>query len=273
MLKERLITVAVVLPLLLALLFYAPGPLWGGVIGAAVLLAALEWARLCGMSRVAAFLFAAIAVVSAAPLILADVMPVWRSFAVPALQLLCAAAVLFWVVIVPCWLYFGWTVRNRALLALTGWIVLVPAWLAIHALQKMPLVLLLALCVVWIADTAAYFAGRRFGRHKLAPAISPGKTLEGLAGAYAAVLLYALLVVVLLMPQAGLPEKGSMVLFAVVLATLSVAGDLFESWIKRQAGAKDSGALLPGHGGVLDRIDSLTATMPFAALYLLSPGT
>src|SRR5687767_4080881 len=99
MLRERLITVAVVLPLLLALLFYAPGPLWGAVIGAAVLLAALEWARLCAMSRAPAFLFAAITALSGAPFILADVLPQWRSFAVPAAQLACAAAVLFWVVI------------------------------------------------------------------------------------------------------------------------------------------------------------------------------
>lgn len=273
MLKQRLVTVAVVLPLLLALLFYAPGPLWGGVIGVAVLLASMEWARLCSMRRIAAFLFAGVIALSGAPIILADVMSQWRGFAGAATQLVCAIAVLFWVAVVPCWLYFGWKIRNRALLALTGWLVLVPAWLAVHALQKMPLVLLLALCVVWIADTAAYFAGRRFGRHKLAPAISPGKTMEGLAGAYAAVLIYSLLVVGTLMPQASLQEKVSMVIFAVVLATLSVGGDLFESWIKRQAGAKDSGALLPGHGGVLDRIDSLTATMPFAALYLLSSGT
>jgi phosphatidate cytidylyltransferase len=269
MLKERLITVAVVLPLLLALLFLAPSAVWGAVIGIAVFLGAVEWARLCGMRRTGQALFAIPVVASGSCVIAADASPAWQDAAASATRLLCAAAVLFWIAAVPCWLYFRWRVRSRPVLVFVGWLVLVPAWLATHALQKTPLVLLLALCVVWLADTAAYFAGRRFGRHKLAPAISPGKTLEGLAGGYLAVLIYAVFVAAVLVPQASLPEKGSLIIFALVLATLSVAGDLYESWMKRQAGAKDSGHLLPGHGGVLDRIDSLTAAMPFAALYLV----
>ena len=273
MLKQRLITVAVVLPLLLAMLFFAPGPVWGALIGIVVLLAAVEWARLCGLGRSGQAAFAAAAVASGALVIIADALPQWRGNAALISRLLCAAAVLFWIAVVPCWLYFGWQVRNRLLLIAAGWLVLIPAWLAVHALQKTPVILLLALCVVWLADTGAYFAGRRFGRHKLAPAISPGKTLEGLAGGYLAVLIYAAFVVTVLLPQAGFHEKASVILFAIVAATFSVAGDLYESWIKRQAGAKDSGNLLPGHGGVLDRIDSLTATMPLAALFLVYSGT
>jgi phosphatidate cytidylyltransferase len=261
MLKQRLITVAVVLPLLLAMLFFAPGPVWGALIGIVVLLAAVEWARLCGLGRSGQAAFAAAAVASGALVIIADALPQWRGNAALISRLLCAAAVLFWIAAVPCWLYFGWQVRNRLLLIAAGWLVLIPAWLAVHALQKT------------LADTGAYFAGRRFGRHKLAPAISPGKTLEGLAGGYLAVLIYAGCVVAVLLPQASFHEKASVILFAIVAATFSVAGDLYESWIKRQAGAKDSGNLLPGHGGVLDRIDSLTATMPLAALFLVYSGT
>jgi phosphatidate cytidylyltransferase len=131
------------------------------------------------------------------------------------------------------------------------------------------LLLLLAMSAVWLADTAAYFAGRLFGRHKLAPRISPGKTIEGLVGAYVLVLVYVLVMSMILRPQAAGSERIALLVFALVLTTLSVAGDLFESWMKRQVGAKDSGRLLPGHGGVLDRIDSMTAAMPFAALYLV----
>ncbi len=125
------------------------------------------------------------------------------------------------------------------------------------------------LLVVWIADTAAYFAGRRFGRRKLAPQISPGKTWEGVAGAFAAVLIYGFAVSFALQPAANAHDRIVMLIFILALTVLSIVGDLFESWIKRGAGAKDSGSLLPGHGGILDRIDSLTAALPFAALYFL----
>jgi len=115
------------------------------------------------------------------------------------------------------------------------------------------------MAVVWIADTAAYFAGRQFGRLKLAPVISPGKTWEGVAGAWGALTLYA----AALSQLAGMPFL-SLFLMVSGLLVLSVLGDLFESWIKRVAGRKDSGNVLPGHGGVLDRIDALMPTLPIA---------
>jgi phosphatidate cytidylyltransferase len=129
--------------------------------------------------------------------------------------------------------------------------------------------LLVVLGVVWIGDTAAYFAGHRFGRNKLAPQISPGKTWEGVIGAFIAVLAYALAASLILQPSANGYDRLAVLLFACVLTAFGIVGDLFESWIKRQAGTKDSGQLLPGHGGVLDRIDSLTAALPFAALYFI----
>ncbi|HSN19497.1 MAG TPA: phosphatidate cytidylyltransferase, partial [Usitatibacter sp.] len=127
-----------------------------------------------------------------------------------------------------------------------------------------------------VADIAAYFIGRRFGRRKLAPAVSPGKTWEGLAGALLGVLAYAIVLAAIahaasvpfadiFAPAAGIPA----VLAMVVLALVSVVGDLFESWMKRGVGRKDSSALLPGHGGVLDRIDALTSTLPVAALAIM----
>ena len=178
-------------------------------------------------------------------------------------------AALFWLLVVPYWLKRGLSQPSAALLALTGVVVLVPAGLAALTLPAERL--LLALGMVWIADTAAYLAGSAFGRRKLAPSISPGKTWEGAAGAAAATLIYAIICALPGAPLgAAVQGAGWVAYLAVVmlLCAVSIAGDLFESAVKRQAGAKDSGALLPGHGGVLDRIDSITSTLPIAALSL-----
>ena len=138
---------------------------------------------------------------------------------------------------------------------------------AIHVRDNGPEWLLYGLMLVWVADIGAYFSGRRFGRHKLAPAISPGKTVEGLYGAVAAVSVYTLLAAFYF----GLDTRGTIYLLvmAVVLTLVSVAGDLFESVLKRERGVKDSGVLLPGHGGALDRIDSVLAAMP---VFMLGHG-
>jgi phosphatidate cytidylyltransferase len=119
---------------------------------------------------------------------------------------------------------------------------------------------------IWVSDTAAYFTGRAFGKHKLAPTISPGKTWEGVAGALIAVSIYALTWTYL----AG--EKTQIMLLVpllLVLVVLGIIGDLFESLMKRQAGVKNSGDILPGHGGILDRIDALTSTLPVAIFVVL----
>ncbi len=267
-LKQRLLTVAVILPLLLALLFLAPNPLWGFLTAVAVALGAWEWAALCGFPRNARRAF--VTVVAASCILLLALMLLYRgsTLETSVTQSLCLIALMFWALAVPTWLYFGWKIGSRLGIAAVGWLVLIPAWLAMSILQRLPLALFLTLLVIWIADTAAYFVGNRYGRHKLAPHISPGKTVEGLVGAFAAVAIYSAIVSWLFQRNAPAADHIVLISFAAVLAALSVGGDLFESWIKRQAGAKDSGALLPGHGGVLDRIDSLTAAMPFAALFL-----
>ena len=124
--------------------------------------------------------------------------------------------------------------------------------------------------ITWVADTAAYFVGSRFGRRKLAPSVSPGKTWEGAAGALAGALAYAIICAALV-PQleagiAGGRAWGAYLAAVAVLCVASIVGDLFESAAKRQAGVKDSGTILPGHGGILDRIDSATSTLPLAAV-------
>jgi phosphatidate cytidylyltransferase len=184
----------------------------------------------------------------------------------------CGAAALFWVLVAPPWVIARWPTQRPLAMLLLGWIVLVGAWVALVDLQaRSPWLVLAAMAIVWIADTAAYFSGRAFGRRKLAPLVSPGKTWEGVYGAWVAVALYALVLVPYAstagfrMPMSA-PVMAAWVVFAMGLASVSVIGDLFESLLKRHAGVKDSGTLLPGHGGILDRIDALLAAMPIAAL-------
>lgn len=267
MLKQRLLTVAVILPLFLAMLFLAPNAVWGAVLAVAMTAAAIEWGRLAGFSKNGRTIFAALVGVSCAALLVLSLTMPSALFDARLLLPLCLVATVFWILLAPAALHFQWKMRHPLTGSVAGWLILVPSWLAALALQREPVLLLLLLGAVWIADTAAYFAGRRFGSRKLAPRISPGKTIEGLVGAYIAVLVYVVVVLRLFQPEAELAGYLALVVFGFILTSLSVEGDLFESWFKRQAGAKDSGDLLPGHGGLLDRIDSVTATMPFAVLF------
>lgn len=172
----------------------------------------------------------------------------------------------FWLVVVPMWLRRRWLLQNFIAGCVTGVVVILPAWLALVQLRQLGVVPLLGImAVVWLADIAAYFSGRTFGRHKLTPTISPGKTWEGAVGGALAVVLYGFLFAPWL-PQALAESHLMLTFFLVILTAISVVGDLFESMLKRQAGMKDSSSVLPGHGGILDRIDSLTSTLPLVAL-------
>jgi phosphatidate cytidylyltransferase len=185
------------------------------------------------------------------------------AFGEPAVRLVFAAAAAFWLLIVPIWLLRGVNPEQRIALIVAGFAVLVPAALALAVLP--PASVLEVLVLVWVADTAAYFVGRAWGRRKLAPAISPSKTWEGAWGGVAGAVAYAIIGGTLLTGVGAWPVYA---VAAVLLGAISIVGDLFESAAKRQAGVKDSGTLLPGHGGILDRIDSATAALPIAALLL-----
>ena len=184
-------------------------------------------------------------------------------------------ATAFWIVAAPLWLARK-ARPSPGTCAVAGWLVVWPTWYAFVVLRDASPWLLLAIAaLVWVADIAAYFAGRKFGRHKLAPAVSPGKTWEGVAGAMLGVALYGVALDYVAQahptPLSGIFgfSLGVPVIVAMLgLAALSVVGDLFESWMKRGAGLKDSSSLLPGHGGILDRIDALTSTLPVAAFAL-----
>jgi phosphatidate cytidylyltransferase len=169
-----------------------------------------------------------------------------------------------WWLIALLWVMFMPAVINPGSAALAGVLVLLPAWLALVRLHQMnPQLLLFVLLLVVAADVGAYFAGRSFGKHKLAPRVSPGKTWEGVLGGFAGAMLLASIGCVWL-HLAPLP----FVALCAVVFVASILGDLTESMFKRHAGLKDSGTLLPGHGGVMDRIDSVTAAAPIFLLGL-----
>lgn len=158
--------------------------------------------------------------------------------------------------------------KNKFFGGIAGLFLLVPCWTAIIVShQRSPGYLLYGLFLIWSADTGAYIAGRLWGKHKLAPNISPGKTIEGVAGGLVTALVVAVIGGLILKIPAH--QWLWVLALAVVVVFTSVLGDLFESLIKRHAGVKDSGNWLPGHGGLLDRIDGVTAALPFYALGIL----
>lgn len=263
MLKLRVITALVLVAIVLGAMFGLDREGFAVITGIFFLAAGWEWSGLMGRLT-----------------------PSWRIFWLVTLAVFMVAAELMR----PSWLYWlalwwlpalalvvSYPKRARLwyrpwLLGVMGWLLLVPSFEAVVSVKANgamglsgPFALLFILVWVWAADSGAYFAGRAFGKHKLARAVSPGKTIEGLAGGLVLALLVTFLVL-WLAPVTGDVIKLSLVALVTVLA--SVLGDLFESMAKRKRGIKDSGKLLPGHGGVLDRIDSITAALPVAVAML-----
>ncbi|MCE8016744.1 phosphatidate cytidylyltransferase [Halomonas sp. MCCC 1A17488] len=264
MLRQRIVTAAWLAPLMLAGLFGLSGGPFAAFTGLVVLLAAWEWTNLAGVAETSRrlTLVGVLAVLMTLLWWLGAALAVWP----------------LWLAVAGWAINFYWVVHypakreqwgsTAARLAMGLW-VLLPAWVGFNVLRDSGGVwLLYVLLLVWGADIGAYFCGRAWGRRKLAPGVSPGKSWEGVAGGVAVTLLLALLFAVWqgLGVAAGL---GLMVVTAGV-TLVSVLGDLLESMLKRFRGIKDSSNLLPGHGGVLDRIDSLTAAVPLFAL--LSTG-
>ena len=266
MLLQRVLTA---IPLAIGIIWIILSPLnhvffWLTMVITAV--AAYEWAKLAGLKTAGQVVY----------LLLMCAIP-WlvMNHANEFLRYYIYAGVIWWLVIC---VYLSRALPKNvsskvSSLKLLAGILVIPAAVlamnAIHAQYNGPQWLLYGLMLVWVADIGAYFSGKRFGRHKLAPAISPGKTREGLYGAVAAVCLYTAIAAYYF----GLDMTNTvyLLLLAVVLTLVSVAGDLYESVLKREHGVKDSGAILPGHGGILDRIDSALAAMPvfMAGLELL----
>jgi phosphatidate cytidylyltransferase len=263
-LPVRILTAAALLAAFIAALLFLERGLLAALIALILALGGNEWGRLAGLASARAVAYG---------LVCAGTFVLLAGLRDPALfQAIIGVSALFWITLAPYWLLRGIRPARGALLA-TGVMVLAPAGLATVSLA--PLQVLALLGFAWVADTAALLVGRTFGRHKLAPAISPAKTWEGVVGAVVASLAYAI-IIARLNPDLGLRMNFSiwMLYFggAMLLCAASVVGDLFESALKRQAGAKDSGTLLPGHGGVLDRIDSATAALPVGAFLMHAAG-
>jgi phosphatidate cytidylyltransferase len=271
MLKTRVLTAAVLLAVFLSALFFLPRNGWIAFCALLLGIAAWEWGALAALAAAGRSIYTVFVI---GLFVLHEVLEVSRTEGLHASIWIYCAAALFWIVLVPLWMWRRPQIDGRALLLIAGAIVLVPAFAAaIDLASAGPSLFVAVLATVWISDSVAYLIGRRFGKRKLAPTISPGKTWEGVAGALAAVALYALAWASLSGSAifSAWPTRAQLapVWILPVLLGLAVAGmigDLFDSLIKRQAGVKDSGTLLPGHGGILDRIDAPLAMLPLAAL-------
>lgn len=262
MLKQRIITACILAPLALFGVFGLSLSSFMFALDAVIIVAAWEWANLSGyQATISRYSYVALMAVAVGLLHVAYMQ-------VPLDWLLISAVIfwgvaLFWVMKYPqinVW-------KGRLTQGAIGFVVLLPCWLAfvmLKASEHGGLLLLFILLLVWGADIGAYFAGKRFGKNKLAPAVSPGKTREGLYGGVAVCLVVATVFSVVL--SSSILQSVSLVLLALCVGLISVLGDLFESMLKRHRGIKDSSQLLPGHGGVLDRIDSLTAAAPLFVL-------
>ncbi|MET3820047.1 phosphatidate cytidylyltransferase [Burkholderia sp. PvR073] len=272
MLKTRVITAVVMLAVLLPVTLFAPLAAFGALIGVVLVFAAWEWARLLKLGAVGSVVYA---IVAAAALAATAPLGVGAASSRPLFM----AAGVFWLLVGPFSLRRKPELAGgvwRAFLLAAGLVVFAACWHALVAARAegVPFVLSLLL-VVWLADIGAYFAGKAFGKRKLAITISPGKSWEGAIGGWFAVMVVAGVAMAAhwfeptlfsaFAARYGMPGAWAAL---TLLVAYSVIGDLFESLLKRQAGVKDSSGLLPGHGGVLDRVDALLPVLPLAMLLL-----
>lgn len=267
-LPRRVVTAVVAIPVVVVVVTALPVAGVALVLAVVAFGASLEWSRIAAPRAAAGHGFA---LVVAGSLLLS-----WlaASHWLGWLRVLCAVALVWWCVALV-WVIRFERGRDAAALdgvvarGLAGWFIIVPAWAGLvyllHARDAHgPWPVLLVFLVVWAADIGAYFAGRSFGSRRLAATTSPGKSIEGVAGGMAVVAVLGTIAGLWLDLPAGLVV--ALTVMCIVVAAFSVLGDLMESLVKRRGGVKDSGNVLPGHGGILDRIDSLTAAVPAFAI-------
>jgi phosphatidate cytidylyltransferase len=264
MLRQRVLTAVVGVLLLVVVVFLLPPAIALWAYAAAILFAAWEWSalvRLTGRWSRASYVAA-----------VALLMALASQYAVtpgPYRQLLILTAA--WWLVALGWLVFVPKRVSRVTAGIAGLLVLVPAWTALSHLQiqsdRGPGFVFYVLCLVWAADIGAYFIGKRFGQRRLAPRVSPSKTWEGVAGG-----LFGAIVVAAIGAQLFSVPTVAFIFLSAAVALASIVGDLTESMFKRFAGLKDSGNFIPGHGGLLDRIDSVTAALPLFVLGLALLG-
>jgi len=283
-LKQRLITAAILIPLVVWGVFSLPTYTLSLVFAAILAAGAWEWTALMGLSSMLARIFYILT------LILMFALGSWAVINHVMLYIVMGLAASWWIGALI-WIqryshhvaHPDTDIGGKAIIhapqmkwhfGLAGILVFIPPWVALVVMHDEgtfgPYWVLFILILIWGADSGAYFAGRRWGKRKLAPLVSPGKTWEGVLGACAVTILLAIIgSLVFNISRAGLL---AFILLCLATTLFSVVGDLLESMLKRQAGVKDSGHLLPGHGGVLDRIDSLVSGLPVFVLGLLLQG-
>ena len=259
MLKTRFVTATILIAIVLGVLFYLPPAQFCIAMSVVGIWAAWEWTTLVAIQGIVARLLFVVALM----------LIFFKALFVPISWILITGTI-WWVIATLAVIgYPEWGADLRALWIVkwgAGALVLTPCWAALNYLRSqtngLPLILFL-LILVWGADSAAYFVGQKWGRHKLAPAVSPKKSIEGALGAC----LFAgcLAAVVLMLTHTPFSESWRISLLTIVTVLFSIVGDLFESLLKREANLKDINQWLPGHGGLLDRIDSLTAAAPLFA--------
>ena len=289
MLLKRILTASILAFLIALAVFILPKDYFSLVIGLIALLAAWEWSNLAGLtSPVKRVLF-----------LLALILPMlviqfWTQILELVAQIMDwpdvrdYSGILEWLVIPPVlfWILIMILIRNTPLgllnlklktsyKVLIGWFILLSAWMFLARLRTLyePEMTMYFLILIWAADISAYFSGKKWGKTQLAPEISPGKTVAGMYGALISGLVCAVILILILSPIYGFHPMNAFdsILLSVLTVLVSIYGDLFVSVVKRQRGVKDSGTLLPGHGGVLDRVDSLIAAIPFfyGCIYLV----
>ena len=285
MLKQRILTATVIGPAAILAIFYLPLPYFAALLLVLVSIGAWEWGPFMGLTAsVKRIAFVALTITFIATLWWAiPLSELWASHFIASenVKYVLWAGVAWWIVsaglmlVYPKFTHF-WS-SSYSLRAVFGWLTLVPTWFGFILLrshnyaadpyQGAQLLMFLFL-MVWSADIGAYFFGKAMGKHKLMPNVSPGKTIEGfLGGVVSACVLTAIAGYLMHFTQS---QMLTVLWVTAVITTVSVLGDLSESMFKREAGVKDSGTILPGHGGILDRIDSLTATTPiFALCYIM----
>ncbi|HVC37981.1 MAG TPA: phosphatidate cytidylyltransferase [Gammaproteobacteria bacterium] len=254
MLKQRVITALALLPLVVLLVLLATTWLLALVAGLMALAGSWEWAILSGEKTT-------LLKISNTVLVAVLLYLLWLSRQDVLILWIVTLTALVWWLFAILWVFWWRRQFHSRVKYFCGMLTLIPAWatlVALHASQNGAVKLLFLLTLIWAADIGAYFAGRVFGKHKLVPEVSPGKTWEGVVGGTLALLVVSLVGVWLVLPAYGY----LLILICLLTGWLSIVGDLSESLFKRQAGVKDSGMLFPGHGGVLDRVDSLTAALP-----------
>jgi len=274
MLKQRIVTAIILFGILVGSFLYLPTTVLGGVLGIFALIGVWEWAGLSGIHKGIAKLLYVLGAAALGAFLFIAVMEQYL-----LITYILGLAVGWWIIALISLITGNALFASVTARVLSGYIVLIPAWIGpvyLHSLGEGYFwVLLYLVLLVGAADTSAYFTGRKWGRTKLAPNVSPGKSIEGMVGGLIAVLVLAIVTGPTIL---GFRQGVLLVFVALsfVTALASVLGDLVESKVKRIAGVKDSGNLLPGHGGVLDRIDAFTAAAPvysLAWIYGLSGST